>query len=441
MKRNIYCYSLLLFAVATLFSACGEDPEIPKFNKRTISASNNKELTRISEHFSYDGVQEAFKFGLNNAIYMAGQYRKEDEPSQYTDRALYKYDVASNVWTPVWYVSDQNWPVEYEGINETHNQLEQVKAEMLANENKKAENEARKTEITVKRDELNKKLTELTDPFGADSEEFNRLSKESVDLDDEYNALEAENSRLQEAYWTLESRENELRQSVAEILQAVVSAVFDYNKYNVCSYNGKGYIYSKGANIDGKPFMLEFNPSTNKMKVLLLAAEQNIDYMFGTTEGIFAFFGSSMYKYSLDQNIWVSQGSVDEQIGYSYEMYRMFSQNSSLYRVHTADNKMVIETFDAPYCQVSATNTMDYPHDYGYDSYNNNYYGDAVPFVIDGKLYTPSGSGFYECNLSSGEVSSVILEDMNEHPVQYSLCVLGNKMYYAVQDVLYEVTF
>lgn len=225
----------------------------------------------------------------------------------------------------------------------------------------------------------------------------------------------------------------------------------NFNQGNICTYNGKGYIFTN-------EMIMEFTPSTNKFTVLSYGPSyyNPIRRVFSTTKGIFGINdngSSELYQYS-PQTQWKRVGDIPyELLNYvNSNSLQLFSQQENLYTWGNYGNyQYSIQQYSFPYNTMDKFNIVTYPHDYGWENssyyYIDSYYSGDKLFCINGKIYkTNRSSGisaFYEYDPVSNGLSLVLLK--NNYSDSYNnilLSVIGNKLYYLMNNQsLLEITF
>lgn len=443
MKRNIFYGGLLMFAT-TLLCACGTDPEIPQFESRTIGTDKVREVATAEltdaglierSDFRYN-----YMYSIGSDMYFRGKaYHAGDLEANYS---IYKYNPETGKITVAWYVSDTNIPIEYAGMESSLSALTALGTQIQDLQTQMDAKDAEMQKIQNERETLRDELYRLD----YNSDEYKRVEAAIAKCDEDYNTLYNERDALKQQYNEKDSERSNLYQSVREIVEAVSNGMFSFSndKNRMCMYNGKGYSYMEtgySSGFDTKPVLLEFDPATGKIKVNVLEAADDsyLEFIFSTSQGIFAMKNSQIYQYSFANNNWELKGGLDGSTSYDPSAFRMFSQSDKLYNTTYEGGAMILRTLNAPYTSVSSTASLVYPHDYGYNSYNSYYTYEVYPFVAGGKLYIPNGRNFYECDLSTNKVSSVVLPD--EANMEYMLCVIGSKFYYVSNSTLYEITF
>lgn len=448
MKRIAY-YCLLPIMAMALFTACEEELEVPKVEKRIISASNVKKVANITDPSDSRGTPMNFKFGIGNALYFSGYTDMEPtfEDLVFDNRTIYKIITSTGERVAVWHPDNADLQVDCAPLQQAH-------ADWRKAVNKYNANEQRLQEIYQIMQEM---------------EDWNSS---------EYIALEEEKFNLQEENWQLNQDQASLGRRFEDIMDAVSNAAFSNN---ACSYNGKGYFAPYGNfTIEGKAFLLEFNPDTNRMRVILLDSESQtatgamIATIFSTTEGLFAVDENhEIHKFSFEQKLWEIQGFTHQYMTSS--PLQLFAESDKVYLMECSERKIEIMaglqlnytfnvfTLSAPYEDYSIVNEVVPLHDYGYyDSEVSSVYC-ADPFVVNGKLYAFTGEAgpfnhtgiFCGINLSSNNMSAVFVEGMEDIQLERPLCVMGNKLYalYSTQrslpdgnyeyigNLLYEIAF
>ncbi|ADV42954.1 OmpH family outer membrane protein [Bacteroides helcogenes] len=445
MKRNIFYGGLLMFAT-TLLCACGTDPEIPQFESRTIGTDKVRKVatTELTDAGLTEGsdLRYNYMYSIGSDMYFRGKAYRGDVYGNYS---IYKYNPEAGKVTVAWYVSDTNIPIEYAGMESPLSALTALVTQMQDLQGQMDAKDAEMQKIQNERETLRDELYQLD----YSSDEYKRIEAAIAKYDEDYNTLYNDRDALKQQYDEKDSERSNLYQSVREIIDAVSNGMssFSNDKNRMCTYNGKGYSYIEtgySSVFNNKPVLLEFDPATGKIKVNVLEASDDsyLEFIFSTSQGIFAMKNSQIYQYSFTNNNWELKGDLDGSASYDPSALRMFSQSDKLYSTTYEGGTMILRTLNAPYTSVSSTASLVYPHDYGYKDYNsyNSYYGyENYPFAADGKLYIPNGRNFYECDLSSNKVSSVTLPD--ETNMEYMLCVIGSKLYYVSSSTLYEITF
>lgn len=225
----------------------------------------------------------------------------------------------------------------------------------------------------------------------------------------------------------------------------------NFNQGNICTYNGKGYIFTD-------EMIMEFTPSTNKFTVLSYGPSyyNPIRWVFSTTKGIFGinYNGSSeLYQYS-PQTHWRRVGDIPyELLNYvNSNSLQLFSQQEKLYTWGNYDNyQYSIQQYSFPYTTMDKYNVVTCPHDYGWENSHYYYISPYTPesqlFCINGKIYKANNSSgisaFYEYDPVSNGLSLVLLK--NNYSDSYNntlLSVVGNKLYFLMNNQsLFEITF
>lgn len=226
----------------------------------------------------------------------------------------------------------------------------------------------------------------------------------------------------------------------------------NFNQGNICTYNGKGYIFAD-------EMTLEFTPSTNKFTVLSYgpAYYNSIRRVFSTTKGIFGINdngSSELYQYS-PQTLWKRVGDIPYELlnNANNNSLQLFSQQENLY-TYTWGNydnyQYSIQQYSFPYNTMDKFNVVTYPHDYGWENssyyYIDSYYSGDKLFCINGKIYKANRSSrisaFYEYDPVNNSLSLVLLKNNYSDSYNTLLSVVGNKLYYLINNQsLLEITF
>lgn len=137
MKRYIIYPQLLLVAIIA-FTACEEDPVVPKVNYRNIG--NTKQVVQVPQGTFDNDFYSCFRFCINNDIYAGGRYEvfsnEEDRP--YDGRALYKLNTTNKKWEVVWYLKQKEIDELYQADRGEEADLLRQASEILNRSNSSA---------------------------------------------------------------------------------------------------------------------------------------------------------------------------------------------------------------------------------------------------------------------------------------------------------------
>lgn len=404
MKQSIYTHIMVMALAGLLFMACEDDPTVPFYNIKKVSATVNK--IDIPEEMKQENtVQNTSPFYLfsteTEAYFLADVYVDRSTEQKLNGPAIYTFTAATKTWKRVWRA------------------LSQQEIEMMRNEEYTAAADERQAKEEAVETEYQRKY-ELLSPD--DMEGLNALNTER-----QKQLNEIENK------WQLKYEEISIKY---EEMQSV-SYVYDVfrnilnNNYNepdsniACLYNNRGYIRTDN-------YIYTFNLQTNEITLHKETSYGDIrnGVFFVNEAGFHVLYGNNIRDLLMGSDTYLPT------IG-SYSPSNTFLIGNQIY------------SYNGKYCRIISLSSLQVTEEKEFvlPGYEGNGYVDNMgsqstrylksSFVLGGKMYLKDFQYFYA--LTSGQTEGQLF-DFNaayEAIIQQSMGGEPDRSFFAIGSKLY----